>query len=154
MNEPKSIIWTLSAIMFTMSLFLGCTRDGAKLLEKYKEYYASDFIKPEYKFEVFEYEFEGIIYFETAFYKKIVIRYDDQVSDTCMYEKEYWQFVFTDRTTKTTPENYEFAKKHNTRSAEAHIRYRCRIDSLDYLSNLPGSFDRDYRILHDGKYYK
>lgn len=125
----------LLCIVIFLLIIQAYSRDGNKLLEKYSDAFLVDFIKPEYKYEFFHYENEGVVHFEISYYKKIVIRVEDQVSDDCLKDKEYWQYITTDYSGKTNKERFERDTEHSKRIAEGHIKNQCRKDSLDYLAD-------------------
>lgn len=108
---------------------------------------------PIYRYEIREFEREGLIHLETSYYKMIYVGLFDSVSDDCMKEGYFWKYLFYDLANSKV-ENLEASKEHIQNIAEGHIQYLSRIDSLDYLANIPGLLDREYRFRHKGKLYK
>lgn len=153
MKCTRTITKSILAIITITYFIAGCTRSADRILEEYDEYFIrTSFTMPLYRYEVREFEQDGWIRLETSFYKMAYVTFLDSVSDDCMKEGYIWKYLSTD-ITQTKVENLEATKKHCQRIAEGHIKYRSRIDSLDYLATM-GVLDRDYRYILKGKRYR
>jgi len=152
MKNTRTIKWTL-LLAIAFPIISCCTKSADVILEEYDEYFLkAGFEMPIYQYEVQEFKREGSIDLESSYYKLVYVSIFDSVSDDCMKEGYIWKYLFTDLT-KSTIDNLESTKEHIQKIAEGHIQYLSRIDSLEYLATI-GVFDRDYRYLFKGKYYR